>query len=237
MTMPPAFHPDDERLAAYAAGEPDAVADAALARHVADCPACGPLVADLRSIRTALSNLPDLPPPRPLRFLPPVPASSPARSLTGWMALLRRLSAPVMGVAAVLILVGAVGSTGVLHLPGATSADLAAPATATGEHRAVASASDGKVVPGTGGTLYSGGTPAASPLAPYGSGRNGSATGGQSFAPVPSAEAGDNLRSALSTRSEAPYPWILGAGVILLAGGLLVRAATGRSLGRREDDA
>ena len=233
MTMPPAFHPDDERLAAFAAAEPDVLADAPLAAHVGSCSRCGPIVADLRAIHIALSELPDLPPSRPLHFLPTVP--EPPRTASGWTGLLRRLATPVMGIAAVLILVGAVGSSGVFHLPGAASADLAVPAAAPGEQRSAAGASDGKQAPGGAGA-YVGGSPASlTPTARPADSSSGSPqfrpVGGPSTQPTAAGTPPLASRIGLSTGSEPPYPWIRGAGVLLLAAGFVTRAATGRREG------
>jgi anti-sigma factor ChrR (cupin superfamily) len=74
MTMQNLPHPDDERLAAYAGGDSDAVADRALAAHLTACDRCRPLVDELSLLRDALSVLPDLVPSRPLRLIPPAPA-------------------------------------------------------------------------------------------------------------------------------------------------------------------
>lgn len=104
MTMDHLQHPDDERLAAYAAG--DGHLD--LAAHVAGCDRCAPLVADLRALRAALAALPDLAPSRPLRFIPPA-AAQPATAGGGFPGLVRRLFAPAMVAGAALVLVGSVG--------------------------------------------------------------------------------------------------------------------------------
>ncbi len=104
MTMPHP-HPDDERLAAYVGGDPDALGDASLVAHLTACERCRPLVDELSTLRGALAELPDLAPSRPLRLIPPVPAPAAARG-GSW---LRRLTAPAMAAGAALILVGAVG--------------------------------------------------------------------------------------------------------------------------------
>jgi hypothetical protein len=105
MTMQNASHPDDERLAAYASGDRDAVADPSLVAHISGCDRCGPMVDELAGLHTALAELPDLAPSRPLRLIPPVPAPA-ATSAGGW---LRPLTAPAMALGAGLVLVGAVG--------------------------------------------------------------------------------------------------------------------------------
>jgi anti-sigma factor RsiW len=108
MTMQHPIHPDDERLAALAGDDPEVASDAALRAHVDSCDRCGELVRELGSLRAALAELPDLVPPRQLQLLPPVPeAKVPARS--GW---LRRLAAPAMAAGFVLVVVGAIGSSG-----------------------------------------------------------------------------------------------------------------------------
>lgn len=107
MTMQNATHPDDERLAAYAGGDRDAVADPSLVAHISGCDRCGPMVDELASLRTALAELPDLVPSRPLRLIPPVPTAPASRPASlGW---LRRLAGPAMAAGAGLVLIGAIG--------------------------------------------------------------------------------------------------------------------------------
>ena len=110
MTMQHQIHPDDERLAALAGADPDAVADAELRAHVTSCPRCGDLVDEIATLRTALAELPDLVPSRPLQLLPPV--AEPRAAGVGW---LRRLAAPIMAGGFGLVLVGAIGTSGVLN--------------------------------------------------------------------------------------------------------------------------
>jgi hypothetical protein len=113
MTMHTTSHPDDERLAALAGADRDARADRALAAHVTACDRCGPLVADLSSLQLALSSLPDVVPSRPLRLLPPMAEPAPRRGmLAGW---LRWVTTPAMAAGALLVLVGAMGSSGALR--------------------------------------------------------------------------------------------------------------------------
>ncbi|MDH4335011.1 MAG: zf-HC2 domain-containing protein [Chloroflexota bacterium] len=117
--MPNDFHPDDERLAAYADRETDALRDRALGEHLAGCGRCRLILNDLGALRSALAELPDLAPSRPLRLIPPVPASAPrAVGRAGW---LRRLTAPVFAVGTGLVLVGAVGASGALNVYQAAS--------------------------------------------------------------------------------------------------------------------
>ena len=113
MTMQNLPHPDDERLAAYAGADPDALADASLAAHLSTCDRCRPLVDELSLLRGFLAELPDLAPSRPLRLIPPVSASAAPIGIGAW---LRRLTGPAMAAGAGLVLVGAigVGATGAL---------------------------------------------------------------------------------------------------------------------------
>jgi hypothetical protein len=104
-------HPDPERLAALAGGDPDALSDRELIAHLADCAACDGQVRDLKVLRTALAELPDLVPSRPLQLLPPVAEPRPA---AGWRITFRRAFAPLAVAGMVLLLVGGVGATGAL---------------------------------------------------------------------------------------------------------------------------
>lgn len=109
MTMQHPTHPDDERLAALAARDADEEADAGLRAHVAACERCEPMVVELRQLRSVLAELPDLAPSRRLQLVPPVPTPIPARG-----GMLRRLAAPFMTVGAALLVVGAVGASGIV---------------------------------------------------------------------------------------------------------------------------
>jgi hypothetical protein len=111
MSMTTRAHPDPERLAALAGADPDALSDRELIAHLADCAACDGQVRDLRVLRTALAELPDLVPSRPLRLLPPVAEPRPA---AGWRIAFRRAFAPLAVAGMVLLLVGGVGATGAL---------------------------------------------------------------------------------------------------------------------------
>ena len=101
-------HPDDERLAALAGDDPEVASDAALHAHVESCDRCAEMVRELGSLRAALGELPDLVPSRPLQLLPPV-AEPKAAAGGGW---LRRLAGPAMAAGFVLVVVGAIGSSG-----------------------------------------------------------------------------------------------------------------------------
>ncbi|MDQ2854569.1 MAG: hypothetical protein M3R32_06890 [Chloroflexota bacterium] len=141
MTMHAAPHPDDERLAAYAGGDADAVADRALSDHVAACERCRPIVDELQLLRGALAALPDVAPSRPLRLIPPV---APAQQRIGPREWLRRLAAPAMAAGAGLALIGAVGVSGVVNRLSGGTADNAAVERA--------SASDTAHLPGVAGS-------------------------------------------------------------------------------------
>jgi hypothetical protein len=112
MTMHSALHPDDERLAAYASADREAVSDRELVAHVAGCERCRPIVDELTLLRDALALLPDVAPSRPLRLIPPAP--EPAARRGGALEWLRRLAAPAMAAGAGLVLVGAVGASGLV---------------------------------------------------------------------------------------------------------------------------
>jgi anti-sigma factor RsiW len=199
MTMPHAIHPDDERLAAYAAGDREAVSDRALAAHVGGCERCRPMVDELTLLRDALATLPDVPPSRPLRLIPPVP--EPVARPAGAREWLRRLAAPAMAAGASLVLIGAVGVTGVVDQLGSKATDNAA----------LEGASNGPFAPGEGGAASSQ-VPATSTDGEY-AGRTddpGSQAGGDSVAPAPSA----SEHPFETARDSAEEPWL----TLLIAG-------------------
>ena len=134
MTMQHQPHPDDERLAALAGGDADASADAGLRAHVSACDRCGPMVAELQQLRSAMAELPDLVPSRRLQLVPPAPQSQ-ERAPGGW---LRRLAAPMMAAGAVLVLVASIAGSGTLSsvnvgFGGAAAAPSVAPSAAQDE--------------------------------------------------------------------------------------------------------
>ena len=225
MTMPHP-HPDDERLAAYAGADPDAMADASLASHLTTCDRCRPLVDELSLLRGALAALPDLAPSRPLRLIPPV--SAPAAS--GMGSWLRRLTAPAMAAGAALILVGAVGvgATGavgsffsqagstIFQNVGDNLQGAGAP-----EHEATASDSDLGPVPGAAGS------PAASSEETKGS----TDSAGSSEPPIARLSPGTSPTAAPSGRDETEKvnggsgpgePWL----TLLIAGTAVFVIAT-----------
>jgi hypothetical protein len=109
--MPMQNHPDDEALARFADADPEALGDSGISGHLDACDRCRTVVDDLRSLRLALSAMPDpaVAPPRPLRFLPPV-EPRPATFADRVGAVIRGAFAPVVTAGAALALVGAVGT-------------------------------------------------------------------------------------------------------------------------------
>jgi hypothetical protein len=226
MTMQHQIHPDDWRLAALAGGDPELESDAELRAHVSSCDTCRATVDELRLLRTALAELPDLVPSRRLQLLPPVaePRAAPA---AGW---LRRLSAPIVAAGLGLVLVGAVGTSGLLNFTPASADRL------SGAPAAQPSSQD---------AVEGGGAPVtASPEAPATRGSFSTADGlsiypsptasdnrGLESAPSPSAAASDvvaptefggDLQSRDANQPTAPWLALLLAGVaFVLTGGVL----------------
>ncbi len=152
MSMNSPAHPDPERLSALAEGDAEALADRGLTDHLAGCPSCTAEVRELAILRTALAELPDRMPPRPLQFVPPVPAPV----SRGWRVTVRRAFAPMVVAGMVLLLVGGVGATGVLGSDGfalfgqnaaSGGAPAAAPEYTTTDNGSPTDAAEG-VVPG-----------------------------------------------------------------------------------------
>lgn len=223
MTMHPTSHPDDERLAAYAGGDTDALADRDLVAHLSVCDRCGPLVDELTMLRGALAALPDLVPSRPLRLIPPVPAAASApQGILGW---LRRLAAPAMAAGAGLVLVGAIGvgaSGAVGNLFGQA---------ASGPGAMEATASDNAHAPAAGG---------APSLAPRDTTNGEVEASGQgrslssSRAPEATPNADDRGRTDEVAGASAPeQPWLtlLIAGVALFAISTVLRFSLGTGAG------
>jgi hypothetical protein len=179
MTMQHPTHPDDERLAALAGGDADATADAGLRAHVAACDRCGPMVAELGQLRTALAELPDLVPSRRIQLVPPAPVEAEERT-GGW---LRRLAAPMVATGMGLVLVGAIGTSGVFSsfggLGGALSAAAPSAASSAAEDR------DSKQTDAAGQGYELSGSPSAHEPADYGtnSGRPIRGVGGSPATP------------------------------------------------------
>ena len=225
MTMQNAPHPDDERLAAYAGGDRDAVADPSLIAHISACDRCGPMVGEIASLRAALAELPDLAPSRPLRLLPPVPATSaPRPTPLGW---LRRLAGPAMAAGAGLVMVGAIG----LGQSGAVT-DLFSKA-ASGENLGAAGASSREAGPSDsahGPVPGSAGTPMATSEDTRGTNDSGGSAEPPSaeFSPRSSPTAvseGSDGTSNFNGGSSPGQPWLalLIAGVVLFGTSAVLR--------------
>jgi len=230
MTMQHSNHPEDERLAALAASEPDALADSPLVTHVSGCARCAPMVDELRSLQSALAELPDIQPPRPLRFLPAVP--EPAGRGPRWLGLLRGITGPAMAAAILLIVVGAFGSAfsnGVGFMgsagaaPAAASANNADSRTGSGSQATVPSTLESI----KGQPFLPGAT--ASPV-PAAVGRSASASPAPSASPTTNdrlqATYGSNTPSGGTAEGEPlrpPFGLMLGSGVVLLAAAFVAR--------------
>jgi hypothetical protein len=226
MTMQHPIHPDDERLAALAGDDPEVASDAALRAHVDACDRCGPLVRELASLRAAMGELPDLVPSRPLQLLPPVSETQRA-ARGGW---LRRLAAPAMGAGFVLVIVGAIGSSGFslmgMASSGAESADVpeaAAPSAMAGG----AGASSGEAPSLDSGESYSRSHPATASGsdngAPQPSRRSLAEPSGEEAAPPADRGGSGDLFAPADPR----LPWlvVLALGVGLLVAGIYLRFA------------
>lgn len=219
-------HPDDERLSALASSDTDATADAPLNAHVSSCDRCTELISELGALRSALADLPDLQPSRPLRLLPPVEAEpSGVDRLGGWA---RRYFAPVLASGAALALVGVIGTA-------APALDSMASGPATGG--ADAEASD---------ALQEFGAPAASaagegPATLGAAGEEDSSDGGGDMESAASPTAAERDVDAVDEQSgssdngdvsaleqaapaeRSPWPMVLFAGVALMVGAVLLR--------------
>lgn len=216
--MPNDFHPDDERLAAYADRETDALRDRALGEHLDRCARCGLVLDDLAALRVALGELPDIAPLRPLRLIPPVP--DPAFRATGRVGWLRRLTAPVFAVGTGLVLVGAVGASGAFD-GFYQSASVGAPETIGSadlrptDAPPAAQASD---------VEYTGGSAAQEPLASSRGTTDGSTNG--SVGEVSGGDDGAPSTPAVDGQSSPAFPGFL---LLLMAGiGLMVAAVVTR---------
>ena len=174
---------------------------------------------------SALAELPDLAPHRPLRFLPPVAAPRPglADRVGG---VIRGIFAPALTAGAALVLVGAVGTFGpsVASQGGsadsapenalsAENADGSAAAPSSDDTFAEASASDGNDREGgTEAAVTDEASPAATP---------------DFFAllsPSPEADLGQAARQTPSGPADGPvWPIVLFSGVALIAAALLLR--------------
>lgn len=195
----PNRHPDDERLSALAGGDDDVLDDRPLRDHVAECTRCSAIVDELLALRTALSQLPAIKPPRPLRLLPPAPEPRPERSAAGTLA--RRLFAPALAAGIVLAVGGGIGTFVDRGIPMLTSAGAGAVAAPESQDLSKGGEPQPAAAPSDNGTTFDGlGNGQAKP--PQRAGERQSAT-------------------------DRPAPWlpILGAGVALIVLALILRFA------------
>jgi len=224
MTMQHPTHPDDERLAALADGDSEVASDGALRAHVDSCDRCTDLVRELASLRSALGELPDLVPPRPLQLLPPV-AEPQTAARGGW---LRRLAAPAMAAGFVLVVAGAIGSSGFslgMASSGAAPAFENAGDGLTGGAASSPAASDAGQAPGV---------PSPLTARPHRTSAEGHVAGSvdqhgsrsPKAQPVPAADRG-NGETGLFATADPRLPWlvVLGLGVGLLLAGIVQRFA------------
>ena len=215
-------HPDDERLSALASHDADATADAALTAHVSSCDRCTGLVDELGLLRTALAELPDIAPARPLRLLPPAGVTEPASGdrLGGWA---RRFFAPVLASGAALALVGVIG-TAAPALDNIATGQGGAPAPLAQEE---AAASEAAAAPGGGGFAAEASAPANRDLGDAGASdgaelfSSGEAVAAGEESPA-GADQGDFGRLALE-QERSPWPMVLFAGVALMIAAVVAR--------------
>ncbi len=218
-------HPNDERLAALASADADALDDAELTAHVATCARCTETVTELGALRASLAELPDLRPVRPLRLLPGVEpgvdgSDGPPDRMTGWV---RRLFGPVMTVGATLALVGLVGTTVPTLSGGADAGDTSAeqPVAAPAGEEAAGGAPSSEVDQPL-GTLDSGGG--------YEAGADGDgeisqlqSSGVDGRAVAGGAEEDDTEALTGLPAERSPWPMVLFGGVALVIVALLLR--------------
>ena len=215
-------HPHDERLAALASGDPEAVADSALSEHVASCHRCTDTVAELGALRASLAELPDLRPHRPLQLLPPVTEAPPSRvdHAGGWA---RRFFAPVLTAGAALAMVGLVGTTAPLLGGMASQAESADTQLGAAVEDAQQSESDAASGPGR----LSAGSSTEEPTS-AGDGDNAEAAGEMEPFSTDEDPAGADTRDAAesvsaATEQRSVWPMVLFAGIALMVAAALLR--------------
>ncbi|HEX2141215.1 MAG TPA: hypothetical protein VHK28_02905 [Candidatus Limnocylindria bacterium] len=222
MTMNHDVHPHDERLAALASDEPEVAGDAALRAHVSACDRCGPMVAEMTALRSALAELPDLVPSRPLQLLPPVP--EPAASGAG-IGLLRRLWGPFMVAGAGLALVGAIGLSGGTEglMQGMSAEDAGAPGfeTMSSDPR-MERATDIPAAPS--GAVQFNPDAAGSPAAEGATGNDEGEVTGDNLAGGGESGEGDGRADLLATdQGDAAWWAVVFAGIVLILVALALR--------------
>jgi hypothetical protein len=230
MTMQHQIHPDDERLAALAGGDPELGSDAELRAHVSSCDACRATIDELSMLRSALAELPDLVPSRRLQLLPPVAEPRAAVSTGGW---LRRLSAPIMAAGLGLVLVGAVGTSGLLSgfAPAAgerLNFDAAQPSSQAARSRAgdvgpTVSPRPPALLPSATRSLRGEPSPAVGDNSGSESGASPSAAVRAPAAPATPSGSRENAQSTSSDQPTAPWLALLLAGVAFLVTGVVLR--------------
>ena len=228
MTMEPNHHPDEERLAAFAGGDPDLE----LRLHLRDCERCRSIVDELTILRTALAELPDLAPSRPLRLLPEVlaPEPSAAERLAGWT---RRAFMPLLAAGFGLAIVGSVGTAGSMFTMGSAGAAPAfAPATTQyGASSAPRDAAEGATSspspsPNTDGALAAPGVSKSATPAPAEAGESASESPASKAASASESPAADRVNVFEQSPPSTPrslWPMVLFAGVALIVATLLLR--------------
>jgi hypothetical protein len=244
MTMEPNHHPDDERLAALAGGEPDVE----LRLHLRGCARCSSIVDELAVLRSALAELPDLAPSRPLQLIPEVaePQPSAAERLAGWT---RRAFMPLLAAGFGLAIVGSVGTVGSTFNMGSSGAapalapasrDLSTSSTPAEGGAAAASASattDGAAaapgsskaaspMPGFVAQSASGGaiaSPAGSSAVAESATASPASARAESPSASPAAERGNAFEQSPPSTPRSLWPMVLFAGLALIVGTLLLR--------------
>jgi hypothetical protein len=223
MTMNHDVHPHDERLAALASDDPEVAGDTALRAHVSACDRCGLMLAEMSALRTALAELPDLVPSRPLQLLPPTP--EPAASGAG-SGLLRRLWGPFMVAGAGLVLVGAIGLSGGTEslMQGMSAEDAGAP----GDFETMSSdprmerATDAPAAPS--GAVQFGPDAVASPAAEEATGNDEGEVTGDNEAGGGEPGDGDGQADLLATDPGEVAWWaVVFAGIVLILVALTLR--------------
>jgi hypothetical protein len=235
MTMEPNHHPDDERLAAFAGGEPDVE----LRLHVRGCARCSSIVDELGVLRSALAELPDLAPSRPLQLIPEVPEPQPsaAERLTGWT---RRAFMPLLAAGFGLAVVGSVGSIGSTFSMGASGAapalapasrDLSTSSTPAEGGAAVAATASASTDGAAAAPEQSKGASAAPGLTAESASGGPTATASpavgseaaESPSASPAAERVNAFEQSPPSTPRSPWPMVLFAGVALIVATLLLR--------------
>lgn len=221
-------HPDDERLSALAAGDTDALNDAASSAHITSCDRCAGVVAELRVMRSVLAEMPDVAPHRPLRLLPPVAADSPGTvdRLGQWA---KRLFAPALTTGAALAIVGMVGTA----LPGLSGAQSGAGGAGSEDTRLQVEAASSQAAAASEGQEMA--PFATEELGTQGSGENdglGTDTTTEGEGGTSSTDEGINRDFGdtdasgpvdASQAERSPWPMVLFAGIAVMIGAALLR--------------